>query len=457
MAQYSIAHACGHNQTHSLFGPSKDRTRKQAWLETTICTDCYRYQQDAERASETEAALLLQSEFDLPSLEGTEKQVAWAVRIRQAWILGTILDTENRSTLFPQFLRGDSSPQSSALFTSHQDWLKSQPGMSRERLHSECIPAAYDALVPSLYTWAASYTESSWWIDHRNFLADVAATALQVHAWVALKAVVTGQDAGQSVSQAEASAKAQKEASEQSLREEMDTARLAREEAILRPATPASPLLAEFTVKEHEVIVTFPERHDVVRGVLRSLDYHWTTHWARQTSIPQDLATETAHRLLLSGIGVVLYDHSLRCRAVAGDYKPINRPRVATFIQGDYKGCFCIAWPHEADFYRETMRLHGARYAKPYVAVPAENWAEVEDFASTHHFEITASAQKMMERGKVQDDPSLGITPAPLPSLVLAATPPGLPTALDAPIPSHLMDDENSSDEKSTLGQEEAG
>ena len=75
MAKYTVLHACGHDQTHQLFGPHRDRDRKIQWLETTLCSDCW-------KQSQQESAKDATNELRLPQLEGSEKQVAWAERIR---------------------------------------------------------------------------------------------------------------------------------------------------------------------------------------------------------------------------------------------------------------------------------------------------------------------------------------------------------------------------------------
>lgn len=42
MAKYTVTHSCGHKQVHDLIGPGSERERKLAWLEGTVCRDCWR-------------------------------------------------------------------------------------------------------------------------------------------------------------------------------------------------------------------------------------------------------------------------------------------------------------------------------------------------------------------------------------------------------------------------------
>lgn len=43
-----VKHTCGHEHTHDVYGKSSDREKKVAWLETTVCPDCYRAAQEAQ-------------------------------------------------------------------------------------------------------------------------------------------------------------------------------------------------------------------------------------------------------------------------------------------------------------------------------------------------------------------------------------------------------------------------
>jgi len=84
MAQYRVDHTCGHTETHTLYGPGKERTRKLEWLATTLCTACYRADQEARREAADAAAAEANADAGLVALAGTSKQIAWAESIRAA-------------------------------------------------------------------------------------------------------------------------------------------------------------------------------------------------------------------------------------------------------------------------------------------------------------------------------------------------------------------------------------
>ena len=52
MAKYDITHECGHTETHNLIGPRRDRERRIQWLETSLCSECYRADLEKRRAEE---------------------------------------------------------------------------------------------------------------------------------------------------------------------------------------------------------------------------------------------------------------------------------------------------------------------------------------------------------------------------------------------------------------------
>ena len=87
--KYDITYSCGSAGTVELYGKTSERESKIRWYETTaVCPECYKKQQEA--AAETTA------KYDLPELEGSEKQVAWAKKLMGSAI--TVLETEGRKT-----------------------------------------------------------------------------------------------------------------------------------------------------------------------------------------------------------------------------------------------------------------------------------------------------------------------------------------------------------------------
>ena len=76
--KYQVTYACGHEGRVALFGKNSEREYKLKHF-ARICPECAA----AQRAKEEEEAVAAAKASGLPELEGSEKQVAWATRIRQ--------------------------------------------------------------------------------------------------------------------------------------------------------------------------------------------------------------------------------------------------------------------------------------------------------------------------------------------------------------------------------------
>lgn len=82
MAHYTVTHSCGHTQRHNLGGKIALREQKLAWLATNLCETCYHAQQAEQYKIAAEEAHIAQRKAGLISLQGSEKQCAWANTIR---------------------------------------------------------------------------------------------------------------------------------------------------------------------------------------------------------------------------------------------------------------------------------------------------------------------------------------------------------------------------------------
>ncbi|WSJ29045.1 MFS transporter [Streptomyces subrutilus] len=92
--EWQIVHSCGHEITRNLSDrPADKRAGFARWLGERDCTDCWKAARDsdtaakeewlaAKRAEEQQAALAWAEQFDMPSLEGPERALAWGERSR---------------------------------------------------------------------------------------------------------------------------------------------------------------------------------------------------------------------------------------------------------------------------------------------------------------------------------------------------------------------------------------
>lgn len=72
--KYTVICSCGHERTIDIFGSASERDKKIKWYkQSAVCPDCYKRQREES---------IEDADKDLPKLCGTEKQVAWARKIR---------------------------------------------------------------------------------------------------------------------------------------------------------------------------------------------------------------------------------------------------------------------------------------------------------------------------------------------------------------------------------------
>ena len=129
--QTTITHTCGHTETVQMYGTSKERDSKAAWLSSKPCQECQR------KAQQTAAAESAQAQ-GLPALVGSDKQVAWATTIRAELLCKVAqMRSEFEATGRKQNVT--------------EDVMTAQMGQ-------------FDALVTKL----TAQTAAAWWIDRRS-------------------------------------------------------------------------------------------------------------------------------------------------------------------------------------------------------------------------------------------------------------------------------------------------
>lgn len=88
MATYTVDHSCGHQEDHYVTGPKQSQQAER--LKVRICGDCWKQQTAGDQVARTKAAHVaaeLAATEGLPPLTGSQKQIAWAERIRRGTIL----------------------------------------------------------------------------------------------------------------------------------------------------------------------------------------------------------------------------------------------------------------------------------------------------------------------------------------------------------------------------------
>ena len=86
MAWYYGTYSCGHDGRVNIIGSTKDRQRKADYHFSGMCEECWHKQKEEERIKANMEALEKTKEMELPELQGTEKQIAWANTLRIKFI-----------------------------------------------------------------------------------------------------------------------------------------------------------------------------------------------------------------------------------------------------------------------------------------------------------------------------------------------------------------------------------
>ena len=178
------------------------------------------------------------------------------------------------------------------------------------------------------------------------------------------------------------------------------------EELTIRPAQPATELVAEIRVQGDLVSTSFPERNEEFRVLARELKFTWqNSRWERKTGIISgsslDRATELGVKLLAKGFPVRVYDDALQKKIITGDYEPECTRWV---MQNVDSGMFIIKWDRSRDdFYAESKKLPGAKWKSGSgMLVPKESFREVLDFADRYKFQLSPGAQELLEEARAE-------------------------------------------------------
>lgn len=381
MAKYTVTRACGHEETVVLFGKGKDREWRLENVEPQkLCSECWQAELTRQREEEYQKAVQEAQDSGLPELTGTEKQIAWAERVRISLL-------EKVEELLDKMLKSEN------------------PNLENIELARKAIQAK---------------TSASWWIDHRDshpyqMLEDVAAEII---------------DAKQQPPQA--------------------VVQDAKIEATVRPETTITETVAEIKPLDNAVEISFPERRDDFRELVKGMGYRWTDGcWMRKlvakNGTPADRAADTGHRLLAAGFSIRIYDGTIRAKAIAGDYEPECTRWVLAVIKGKNVGWLAINWKRPDDFYKAAKRIKGARWSKPSVVVPVENYEEVLDFVQMYGFQVSPAAQDAIEAARIVRENTLTVSvnqPAKQGSVIVSGVPPVLEVPQEVEIDAELCDND---------------
>lgn len=325
------------------------RSQADRWEEWAIgyydeCPNCYHERIEMEREKEEKLASEVADEMELAELKGSDKQVAWALRIRKAFIE----DMEKEFEQLTKILEKKKAKGSSSLERAEESYNE--------------ITRTYDFIL-------SNKDSASWWIDRRN---DSARSIINQNAGKV--PVVDDRDASEIVKEAV-------------------------EEATIAPENRTHSGAVTITVKDAVVSARY-QKDDDFRTVVKSLGYRWSSDdraWNKWMSVTtgaaSDRAAELASKLLNAGFAVVLMDKEIARRAIEADYKPECHRWVVLS-----KGELVIKTEKNDPVNRDVYKL-GARWSNAAggCVVDKKLWREVLDFAEINGFKLSEGAEREID------------------------------------------------------------
>jgi hypothetical protein len=172
MSQYTIEFSCKHTENRNIVGKEKDRKGKADWMAQGVCSDCYKLEKAAERQKELSAQMATAAQFTLADLEGSEKQVAWAEKIRVKMIVAV----EN-------------------LKTKMVDYANETELSEIESAQLELNLSVYAEVIEAI----GSKVKSTWFIDNQSFERNGIKTFMNKLApnWQSRMAAITAEEDAQ--------------------------------------------------------------------------------------------------------------------------------------------------------------------------------------------------------------------------------------------------------------------
>lgn len=356
MAWYYGTFSCGHEGRVNIIGPTKDRQWKADRKFEGLCEECYEKYLQEEREKANREAEEKAREMELPELQGSEKQVAWANTLRQELInyFTNVAEDEKSIKVLIRFYR------------------------EFEDITKEEVLAVRDYIIENI-------TDSKYYIDNRfDKIEDYIRREIK-------NAIKTEED----------------------LIEEKRIADIEAESLVV-PENATTSNVVEIKEKNNEIVALF-EKNDTFIRIVKGLGYRWSGGWRKRITETTGTATERiaelGNKLLAEGFPVKIHDTEARKKAINADYEPEHNRWIYLRTDGKYEGWLIIRWNGKNDkLYNTARKLPGSRWDDG-VAVKIEYWNELEEFAELYDFKFSTGALKAIVEYKKAFENSI-VTPA---------------------------------------------
>lgn len=401
MAWFYGTFSCGHEGRVNITGPTKNRQWIADRKFERLCPECYEKQLKTKFESERVEALEKAKEMELPELTGSEKQIAWAVTLRQKFIEKcNEFKEKNKDIFYDKTLTYSSLQYERGMkqFNDVIEKLKETPD-SKElneklKLYTEkleelddCIVKVEDIVVIENYI-LNNFTTAKYFIDSRDTSLERILLANKKEALKSDEEKI-------------------KEEYENKLIQEID------KEATIYPENCKNAAAVRINADE-KIITAEYEKNEDFRRIVKSLGYNWDTKqgvWEKVMTIKtgsyKDRAAELGNKLLNEGFPVVITDEEIREKAIIGEYENecFNWINFNDIGSKKYKNKFLISWgDFNTKLYEISKKMSSAIWSSNLscMVVKLEHFEEVEEFARLYNFKFTDKAKKAIEEFKNQ-------------------------------------------------------
>ena len=343
--QYDVRYACGHEETVTLYGPTRERERKLRWMEGVLCPEC-------QKAKNEKAIQDRTKELGLPELRGSEKQIAWAqtIRLEKLDRLGGWADRiKSRTEELSERLNSEED-------TEKIEKVRKKLDVGRDKL----------ALLLETIDYLSSIDESHWWIEHRSDSEETLVDACKERKGIEMERAIEEETKPQMV--------------------------------VMEPERKETSTVCTMTTTDSSVLIRC-DKDEHIRLTVKARGFTWDgsrTAWVKsvteKTGPVKDLAPDTARILLQKGITVKTYP-SIKDVLESGSYEPECHRWVQVSREGDR---LAINKVDEVKCYPDGKET----YRRDFVLVDPALWREVREFAEMHNYKITKKADAMLRKAE---------------------------------------------------------
>lgn len=360
--KYDGTYACGHTGTIDVFGKNDYREWKIKNEFSGFCPECRKEKLEKERAEALEKAKKQAEEMKLPQLLGTEKQVAWAERIRADFVAYAENQLEKAVEIAADM---------------------------KEKNPKE--PQKYDnqvAIIEKAFEEVLNNPNAKFWIENREKRAFYNAVK-EVH-----ERLVDTLDS---------------ENEPEEIKKENEDI---KKKLTVKPVKVVESGIVEFKQTDNSISAYFV-KNDKFMKLAKECRYKWSgaawTHRINEyTGLATDREAELGNLLLQNGFTVCFSNEESKEKAING----IVEPEPLRWIKWNTElNRFSLSWERNDSIYLAAKKITSAKW-DGIMTVAIDFYVEVLDFAQAYGFKISHRANEEICKFKEKMENIYAVTPA---------------------------------------------